>query len=469
MTGKPEHGKAAAEALDALEELAWAVGMTPVMGHELQYHPEESEAAQRAAGDFIQEMIAQAEQHALNNRTPAVCAALIEAWSWLFHLADQDNLGYLDYYGLPDDLDDDDLDDDRRPPGYTVLSQAQERLGQAALRYAEHLRRWDPERMDGMPLLGPWRSAVAPPGYIAMLRHHLDALSREGQSTLAQGHSLAARDMAASLKHQLNKLNRMGRTGTGGSRPSNRQMQRCMNSIRRALQEFSQAEDLIRRTRPVRFHPEMDHDRLDRGWELAGRLAEGEEKYTISLDPDRPQESIIAYDGGWCIRVKRIIDHYEEDGQDTWGIAMEHALALMSMTEEDPTGQRRRLAEMLHDNVAMGMHGVDRDEFLMMVESMRRANGDPLAVREAATEALCGSSGLDLLFALAEEERAATAEQAQAVIGAARAAGLNEGLMRSICRVMNADPGTVGVAGPQANPEDIAEALEMCPAALLPH
>ncbi len=474
---KPPYDQATTLALDSLETLAWAAGPTPIISQDAHPGWTENEAARMAAGDFIQAIIAQAEQQAVGNRTPAVRAAMIEAWSWLLNLEDMD----LEERE-PDDRyleDSEEMDPDpcgETSAGYDTLRRAEERLGEAALRYASHLSGWDPEQRDGMPLLNLWRSVVAPPGYIAMLRHHLAALSESEEAGLTSGHNMAAQDMAVSLDHQLGELAQMSRLKTSGPRPSVRQMQRCMNEIRNALQEFGQAENLIRRTRTIRFHPAMDAADFNEGQEMARMLAGGDEKYAISLNPGQPAESIIAYDAGSCIRVKRIVDHYEDN--DEAEIASEHALAFISMSEHTAeehgaraAEQHRELARMLCYNIAADMHQVDRGEFAGMIQAMRQANNDPLAVREAAAEALLhGSSGLDLLFSLADEdEDPPSIEQAQAVINAARETGLNDGLMRALCKVMRADPDMVGAPALEVRAEMVAEALEMCPMELHQH
>ena len=468
----PQHDQATTLAIETLDKLAWAAGPTPIISHDIYPGWAESRATRMAAWDFIQAMIAQAEQQAAGNRTPAVCAAMIEAWSWFLHLEDEDP---------EDDEDEDDLETEpdqygETPDGHDTLRRAEERLGEATLRYAGHLSGWDPEQGDRMPLLKLWRSVMAPPGYIAMLRHHLAALHENENAGLTGGHNMAAQNMAASLYDQLNEITHLSRLKTSGPRPSVRQMQRCENEIRNALREFNQAESLIRRTRSIRFHPAMDAAHFNEGREMARTLADGDEKYTISLNPEQPAESIIAYSGGACIWVKRIIDHYEDD--DAEETAIEHALAFMSMhqhtAEEHGAGaaeQHQELARMLCYNIAADMQQVDREEFAEMILAMRQANNDPLAVREAAREAMLhGSSGLDLLFSLADENQAPTTmEQAQAVINAARETGLNDGLMRALCNVMSADPNAVGVPTPEARPEMVAEALELCPMELHRH
>lgn len=445
--------------LDTLSDLADRYGWTPWFSLDTRENPGEITAHFAAAPAFVNAMIAQAEpQHQAGNRI-GVQAAMIEAHSWMERLATT-----LTWEDMPDE--------DRRDSG---LHRAIERLSEAGERYAASLDNQQTE--EDAPLMALWRAALLPAGHAAALDHHVARLKEETDQQVLEQHNSAVRVSVMTLEQAAQNLQQLRSAHTTGTGPSNRQMRRCLQQVTDAMERCGEITEIMDSTVPITLNEDIATDELlaQEARELGENLRTGESDYAIMENPGNPADSLIAYRSQNSVRVKRIIDHYEDGTPEDYAVA--HALSFMQIAEDliengdENAPIFRSVAQLVYDNACAGMHEIDRMECALFVEALRSINDDPIQVRHAVMTALSEEySGAELLLAVgSNEDEAVSSDQAHAVIQAARANGLPDGKLRALAYAMECHPSELGLPPPQATAEDITDALDCCPEPLSLH
>ena len=289
---------------------------------------------------------------------------------------------------------------------------------------------------------------MAPAGHAAALNHHVTRLKEEDDTFLQEGHNAAIRVMVVTLEQAAQHLQQMRNVETTGPRPSNRLMRRCLAQVADAISRCQTISDIMDRTVPITLNEYIviDEELSQEGTELGQHLREGDSDYAIMENADWPEGSLLAYRTHSGIRVKRIIDNYEDDTPEE--AAVTHAMSFLAIADEMFAEGRenalafQKLARMVYDNAFAGFHDIDRLEFGLFMDQLRAINDDPIAVREAAITALSEEyGGAELLLIMGgEEEPRVSTEQALAVIGAGRKSGMSEGQLRALAAAMETSP-----------------------------
>ena len=444
---------------DALDDLTDLHGWTPWFSLDHQEHYGEIMAHCSAAPAFVNAMIEQAEPlHQAGNRH-GVRAAMIETHCWMTRMTDA-----FAWEHMPEE--------EQQNSG---LRRGLDRLHEAAQRYAPLLTDTDPT--DDPALMALWRAALAPAGLAAALDHHVTRLNEETNAFVQEGHNAAIRVTVTTLEYAAKHLQEVRSVKTTGPRPSNRQMQRCLGQVAAAISRCQEISDLMDRTVPITLNEDVaTDDRLAQpSRELGQHLREAESDYAIMENADEPEDSLIAYRNHSGIRVKRVIDNYED--YTTEEAAVSHAASFMAIADEmveagtDNAIAFHKLASMVYDNAVAGLHDIDRLEFGLLMDQLRDINDDPTAVREAAMTALSDEhAGADLLLAMSDpEENPVSIEQALTVIKAGRNSGMSEGHLRALAAAMGYQPSQLDVQPPQASAQDMMDALDACPEPLSLH
>ena len=441
--------------LDAVAELADRHGWTAWFSLDHRERAGEIMAHCSAAPTFVNAMIAQAEPlHQAGNRY-GVRAAIIEAHCWMTRLTDT-----FTWEEMPEE--------DRQR---SRLRRGLDRLHEAAQRYASLLT--DPDPTDDPALMALWRAALAPAGHAAALDHHVTRLKEETDTSVQEEHNAAIRVTVVTLEQAAQRLQQMRSVSTTGPRPSNRQMRRCLGQVADAISRCQEISDIMDRTVPITLNEDIaiDERLTEEGTELGQHLREGDSDYAIMENAEWPEESLLAYRNQGGIRVKRIIDNYEDDTPAE--AAVSHAVSFMAIADEMFAGGAanalvfQRLARMVYDNAVAEFHDVDRLEFGLFMDALKAINDDPIAVREAAMTALSEEyNGAELLLVMGgSKETYVSKEQALAVIGAGRNSGMSEGQLRALAAAMEYRPHELNLQPPQTSAEDMLDALQACPVA----
>ena len=452
-------GSESPDPFDALTELANHYGWTPWFQLDVREHPGEIMAHFSAAPAFVNAMIAQAELlHQAGNRI-GVQAAMIEAHSWIEHLTRT-----FTWEDMPDE--------DRQDTG---LQRGLHRMNEAAQRYASLLAEQHPT--DDRGLMALWRATILPAGYAAALDYHVTRLTEENDRKVQEQHNAAVRVSVITLEHAAQELQQIRNVSTTGPRPSNRQMRRCLGLASAAITRCEEIAEIMDSTVPVTLNVDIATDErlAQEGRELGEHLRTHESDYAIMENAGRPDHSLIAYHNHGGIRVKRIVDCYEDETNVE--TAIRHAASFMAIADEmiendqENAATLQSIARLVYDNALAGLHHVDRLDFALFMEALRTINDDPIRLRDAALTALSEEyNGAELLLAMgANEEDAVSKRQAFAVIAAGRNAGMSEGQLRALAAAMEHHPSELGLQPPKATAEQIVDVLERCPEPLNHH
>ena len=444
---------------DALDALADLHGWTPWFGLGHQEPHDEIMAHFSAAPAFVNAMIGQAEPLHQAGNQHGVRAAMIETHCWITRLTDT-----FTWEHMPEE--------EQQCSG---LRRALDRLHEAARRYYSLLT--DRNTTDDYQLMVLWRAALVPAGLAAALDHHVARLKEETNTFVQEGHNAAIRVTVTTLEYAAQHLQEVRSVNTTGLRPSNRQMRRCLGQVAAAISRCQEISELMDRTVPIILNKDVATDeRLTKeSRDLGQHLREAESDYAIMENTDQPEDSLLAYRNHSGIRVKRVIDNYED--YTTEEAAVAHAASFMAIADEMIEAGAanafafHKLATMVYDNAVAGLHDIDRLEFGLLMDQLRDINDDPTAVREAAMTALSDEhAGADLLLAMSDpEENPVSMEQALTVIDAGRTSGMSEGQLRALAAAMGYQPPQLDLQPPQASAQDMMGALDACPEPLSPH
>ena len=443
----------------ALDALANLHGWTPWFSLDHQEHYGAIMAHFSAAPAFVNAMIEQAEPlHQAGNRH-GVRAAMIETHCWITRLTDT-----FAWEHMPEE--------DQQTSG---LRRGLDRLHDAAQRYSSLLA--EQNTTDDYPLMALWRAALVPAGLAAALEHHVARLKEETNAFVQEEHNAAIRVTVTTLEYAAQHLQEVRSVKTTGPRPSNRQIRRCLGQVANAISRCQEISDLMDRTVPITLNKDVATDErlMQASRELGQHLREAESDYAIMENTDEPEDSLLAYRNHSGIRVKRVIDNYED--YTTEEAAVAHATSFMAIADEMIEAGAanafafHKLATMVYDNAVAGLHDIDRLEFGLLMDQLRDINDDPTAVREAAITALSDEhAGADLLLAMSgPEENPVSKEQALTVIEAGRNSGMSEGQLRALAAAMQYQPSQLDVQPPQASAQDMMDALDACPEPLSLH
>ena len=454
---QPQHDSQ--DVIQALEDLVGEnyrdITFYPFEGEEI-YAPYET------ATIFVNEIIANAEPNFVAKNFTAVKAAMIEAGLWM-HI--------ITTLHLHADM----VVDETRPEVQT-LNEAERRMSEAGERYQEAIS--TPTRPEDENLLYLWQTVSATPAYAAILSKHLEEMRQAGDNHERAGaHNRAARNAFMKMGVIVVKLTNAAKTKTNGPRPSRRQAQRCLYGARQAMLEYNEAQELIHASKPVRKHPSIaNDDETDREVrEMVDTMKLEGVDFMLSVNPQHPDRSMVAYVDDDVYRVKHAADEYP-DSVDS-AIAEHHAARLMESTkhaaEHHPESEHlvNDWAHNMLNNAIAELHRVERTGFAEMIQLLRAADPNPLTVREAAKEAVIhGNSGADLLMQLSPEQDGQTSDhQAIRVISAAHDAGLQKGQLHAICAIMGKTPQQMGISPRTVSVEQMLEILEACPVEMHSH